>query len=345
MRIFPCRRTRRSRAAPLHGRRGGSVPCKRRSWTPRLIAAIGCLGREAGRSSIGVAGALLFSATLARGTESGFDWFKPFSSLTGEYSAEETYVSDADVRRGQRRIDSFDESDTILHFVLTPRIKLGVLRFGVEWERFSFGFPDRTPLPNTLQEISAIIGLDMQISDSILMRVEAQPGFYGTNNFDTDQINVPFIAGGTYIYNPSLQFIVGVSIDVEREYPVIPAAGIRWKIARQWVLNAVLPQPRIEFEAAKNVTLYVGGNIKQTSFRVDDDFGNTHGNPQLNRAVVSYSEARAGVGVDWKLGSIVTLSAEAGYQPYRSFDFFRADIRYHEDGSAPYGMISLHGAF
>jgi hypothetical protein len=278
-------------------------------------------------------------------TDPDTGWFKRIFSASGEYLAEETYVGDASVRRSQREINDFDEHDTILRLVLTPRTKIGVLRLGFEWEHFSFGFPGHTPLPNTFQEISAVIGLDVRLSDSILLRVESQPGFYGTNNFDSDQINAPFIAGGTYIYNPNLQFILGVSVDVEREYPVIPAAGIRWKIARQWVINAVLPQPRLEYEAAKNLTLYIGGNIKQTNFRVEDDFGDKHGNPALNHAVLSYSEARAGIGADWKITPIVTLTAEAGYQPYRSFDFYRADIRFHEDGSAPYGMISLHGAF
>jgi hypothetical protein len=265
-----------------------------------------------------------------------------FSS--GEYLAEETYVSDAEVRRSNRKI-SFDESDTILRFVATPRMKFGVLRLGLEWERFAFGFPSRTPLPNGLQELSAVIGLDMQLSDSILVRVETQPGFYGTNNFDSDQINAPFIAGGTYIYNPNVQFVLGVSVDVEREYPVIPAAGLRWKLSRQWVLNAVMPTPRLEYEVSKSVTLYTGANIKQTNFRVDDDFGTTHGNRRLNHAVLTYSELRGGVGVNWKILPVLTLTAEAGYQPYRSFDFYRANVRFHEDGSAPYGMLSLHGAF
>src|SRR3954462_5873132 len=110
--------------------------------------------------------------------EAKFDWFKPFSSLTGEYSVEETYVSDASVIRSNKKIEDFNESDTILRFVATPRIKLGVLRLGIEWEYFSFGFPNNTPLPNTFQELSAIIGLDTQISNSILVRVEAAPGFY-----------------------------------------------------------------------------------------------------------------------------------------------------------------------
>ena len=269
----------------------------------------------------------------------------PFASFSGEYLAEETYVSDAAVRRGNRTIDDFDESDTILRFILTPRTKIGVLRLGIEWEHFSFGFPERTPLPDTFQELSAVIGVDMQFSDSILLRVEAQPGFYGTNNFDSDQISAPFIVGGTYIYNPNLQFIVGVSVDAEREYPVIPAAGIRWKVSRLWVVNAVMPTPRLEFEAAKNLTLYGGGNIKQTNFRMDDDFGSEHGIRRLNHAVLTYSEVRAGIGADWKIAPSITLTAEAGYQPYRDFDFYRAGIHFHEDGSAPYGMISLHGAF
>jgi hypothetical protein len=277
--------------------------------------------------------------------DSAFDWFKPISSWSGEYSVDETYIGEAAVKRSRTTISGFDEHDTVLRFVLTPRVKIGVLRLGVEWERFSFGMPARAPLPNTFQELSAVIGIDTQISDSILLRVEAQPGFYGTNNFSADQINAPFLAGGTYIYNPNIQFIVGVSVDVEREYPVIPAAGIRWKVARQWVVDAVLPTPRIEYEASKALTVYVGADIKQTNFRMDDNFGVEHRIPKLNNAVLSYSEWRGGVGLDWKLTSFATLTAEAGYQPYRSFDFYRADIRFHEDSSAPYGMISLHGAF
>jgi hypothetical protein len=54
---------------------------------------------------------------------------------------------------------------------------------------------------------------------------------------------------------------------------------------------------------------------------------------------------RTGLGIAWKTSSMLTLTAEAGYQPYRNFDFYRTEVRYHEDGSAPYGMLSLHGAF
>jgi Domain of unknown function (DUF6268) len=265
---------------------------------------------------------------------------------SGEYLASETYVGEAGVERGRHNVEDFDESDTILRFVFAPRINLGVLRFGAEWERFAFGFSHAKLLPKTLQSASLVLGLDTQFSDSILLRFEAQPGVYDTG-FDhlSDDFNMPFIVGGTYIYTPNVQFILGVGVDIERKYPVIPAAGLRWQFSRQWVANAVLPTPRLEYEWNKNLTLYLGADVKETNYRVDDHFGDRQGKPELNHAVLTYSEIRTGTGIDWKLAPSVTVTAEAGYQPYRSFDFYRTDIRYHQSGSAPYGMISLHGAF
>jgi hypothetical protein len=221
------------------------------------------------------------------------------------------------------------------------------LRIGAEWERFSFGLPDDAPLPDTLQSVSLVMGLDMQFSDSIIVRAEGQPGVYNTefDNLGYDNFNFPFLIGGTYIYSPNLQLVLGVSVDIERKYPVLPAAGIRWKIAPQWLLDAVLPTPRLEFEMSKAVSLYVGANVKQTNYRVADDFGDANGIPRLNHAILTYSEVRTGAGVDWKISPIITATGEVGYQPYRNFDFYRADVRYHQDGGAPYGMISFHGAF
>lgn len=285
-------------------------------------------------------------AISALADEDSSSWFSSILPLSGEYNAEETYVGAGDVRRNHKSVSDFDEHDAILQVVLTPRIKLGVLRLGVAWERFWFGLPHGAPLPDTLQAVNLIIGLDTQLSDSILVRVEAQPGVYNTG-FDnlSDDFNLPFVIGATYIYSPNLQFILGVGVDVERKYPVVPAAGVRWKIGPQWVLDAVLPTPRLEFEMNKDVTLYVGANVKQTNFRVKDNFGDVHGIPRLDHAILSYSEVRTGGGIDWKISPILTATGEIGCQPYRNFDFYRADVRYHQDGTVPYGMISLHGAF
>jgi opacity protein-like surface antigen len=268
--------------------------------------------------------------------------------FSAEFDVEQAYIGGADVQRGERHVDGLDEFYSNLRFIYTPRIKFGILRLGAQWERFSFGFPDGgQQLPNTLQAVNSIVGLDTQFSDSILVRLEAQPGFYGTTfeRMKSDDFNIPFVLGGTYIYSPELQFVLGVGVNVQQKYPVLPGGGVRWKFAPQWVLNAVLPTPRLEYELHRSVKLFAGADIKTNTFRVDDRFGASHGDTGLNKAWLSYEEVRAGAGVEWKLTGSLTLTVEAGYLPYRDFDFHRADVRYHSESGAAYGSVALHGAF
>ena len=294
------------------------------------------------RSRAFIFAALIFFVRTGFCQESNGFW-----PLSGEFSGEITYVGEGSVERGGKKVSDFDEIDSDIQAVLTPRTKFGVLRIGAEWQRYSFGFPDQTALPNTLQSFSTLIGLDMQLSDSIIVRAEGQPGLYdsGLGHLDWDDFNLPFFVGGTYIFSPNVQLILGVSVDVERKYPVIPAAGIRWKLGPQWLLNAVLPTPRLEYEMNRYLSLYAGATMKEASYRVDDAFGDSHGISRLNNAILTYSEIRTGAGFDWKISPAVTFTAEVGYQPYRDFDFYRAEVRYHQDGGAPYGSFSLHGTF
>jgi opacity protein-like surface antigen len=272
------------------------------------------------------------------------------SSISFEFDVEGTYVGKGDVRRGEtgnRVIRDFDETQGHIHFVLTPMTKIGILRLGVQTERYSFSFGGNAPIPDKLHSTNLVIGLDTEFSDSFLIRVELQPGFYGTDfdDFGQDTFNVPAIIGGTYIYSSNLQFVFGVGVDAFRKYPVLPGGGVRWKFAPQWTLNAVVPTPRLEYEPNSNMLFYAGADIRATSYRVEKNFGTLRGNPALNHAAITYEEVRLGGGLDWKLSSAVKLSVEGGYIPYRNFDFHRTDVRYHQDGGAPYARIGFHTAF
>ncbi|KAB2646722.1 MAG: hypothetical protein DVB27_06285 [Verrucomicrobia bacterium] len=220
------------------------------------------------------------------------------------------------------------------------------VRAGFDWQRFSFALPSRAPLPNTLQSLSAVVGLDLQLFDSWLVRIEAQPGFYSASgDLSARDFNVPFIIGGSYIASADLQWIVGVSVNVDRAIPVFPAVGVRWKFADRWVLNAVLPRPRLEFRRSKELTLYGGADLRSSSFRVSRDFGDTHGAPKLNRAVVDLTEIRAGVGASWKVSSWLAAEIEAGVVAYRNFDFHRADENYQSKAGAAYGQLVIGAKF
>jgi hypothetical protein len=299
----------------------------------------------------------LFSSALAVSAFAGSD--KDFSTasnevveepykFSAEFTIEQAYIGGADVQRGGRAVNDFDEYYSNLAFIYTPRIKFGILRLGAQWERYSFGFPNGgQQLPNTLQSVNSIVGLDTKFSDSLLFRVEAQPGFYGTSfdHLDGDSFNVPFVLGGTYIYSPDVQFVFGVGVNFQSRFPVLPGGGIRWKFAPNWVLNAVLPTPRLEYELNRSVTLFAGADIKANTFRVDDRFGDNHGDTSLNSAWLSYEEVRIGGGAEWKINSSLSFTIEGGYVPYRQFDFHRTEVRYHNESGAPYGAVMLHGAF
>ncbi|HEY2799352.1 MAG TPA: DUF6268 family outer membrane beta-barrel protein [Chthoniobacterales bacterium] len=268
--------------------------------------------------------------------------------FSGELLVEQSFGGGSDVARENFHINDFEEAYTNLKFVYTPRVKYGIIRAGAQFERYSFGFDHGgAQLPNSLQAVNVVIGFDTQLSDSILVRLEAQPGFYGTtfDHFDGEQFNIPVVLGGTYIYSPNLQFVLGLGVNIQQRYPVLPGGGIRWKFAPQWILNAVLPTPRLEYELNKSVTLFAGADIKANTFRVDNEFGNSHGDTSLNSAWLSYEEVRAGAGIDWKLTSSLTLRLEGGYVPYRDFDYHRTEVRYHDEGGGPYGAIQLQGAF
>ena len=54
----------------------------------------------------------------------------PQFRFSAEYNIEETYIGDSDVARGRHEVNDFDESNTIVSFVFTPRVSIGILRLG-----------------------------------------------------------------------------------------------------------------------------------------------------------------------------------------------------------------------
>ena len=264
-----------------------------------------------------------------------------------EFSAEYSYIGDGTVQRDNRVVRDFDETYSFLQFVYTPRVKIGIVRLGATWERFGFGFQGNTQLEDALQSVSAVIGFDTQLSESILIRLEAQPGLYGSaDDLRGDTFMVPFLLGGTYLYSSDLQFVAGVSVNFDRQFPVFPGGGLRWRLSSRFVLNAVVPTPRLEFEYNPNVTFFLGANLKGSTFRVSENFGSRQaGDAQLNNAVIDYTEVRIGLGAELKLSPQVKLTLEGGYLPYREFDYHRTEVRYHHEDGAAYGSVGFRAAF
>ena len=242
-----------------------------------------------------------------------------------------------------------DVNETDFHFRAVASRQIGggpLLRLGVEWQRYDFGLPGRAPLPDTLQSLALVVGADFQIGEAWLFRLEATPGFYsGKSEFRFGSLNIPVLFGGSYFVSSDLQFFAGIELDVNRKYPVLGALGVRWKFAPGFVLNAVLPTPRLEYSFSKSLTFFLGADLRETTYRMDAEFGRARGRRKLDNAIVDYTQIRVGVGASWRIDSRFTWECEAGVVPVHDFDFHRAEIGVRSRGLPAYGGLSLKAAF
>lgn len=273
----------------------------------------------------------------------------PVTRVHASYEIETDYgyVSDSRTNLEHGRTGNLAEQSSSTRLLIEPRWGDGpIYRFGLGLQRYSFGLPRMASLPNTLQSLTAIVGVDLQVGNSWLVRIEAEPGFYN-NSSDVrgSDFNAPFIIGGSYIASANLQWVLGLSVDVNRRYPVFPAIGVRWTFMDSWTLNAVLPSPRIEYAWQKNLNFFAGADLKDGTFRVSDDFGNSPENKRLNHSMVEYDEIRIGGGLSWKALPACTVEIEGGYLPYRDFDFHRAHQSFKTDSGAAYGQMAVSAKF
>ena len=240
-----------------------------------------------------------------------------------------------------------DAIDLGASHVLSVQARDGLLlRFGVEWERYTFGRPDALRVPERLQSASLVIGADLQVGEAWIFRLDFQPGFYsGGSDLRASDFNVPVTLGGSYFVSADLQLVAGISVDLNRKYPVLPGVGFRWKFAEDWVLDAILPTPRLEYSLTKSALLYLGADFKGGTYRVDGNFGQSRGKPVLDGAVVDYTQIRVGVGVSWKVTSSMTFDLEVGCVPVHDFDFHRADVGVKAEEIPIYGSVGFKARY
>ncbi|MGO9244544.1 MAG: hypothetical protein ACLQDC_07205, partial [Verrucomicrobiia bacterium] len=94
-------------------------------------------------------------------------------SVSEEFDAVYSYVGDAHTRGANLKSGEVDEQSADVKYVVSPQVNKDLLlRFGAEWQQFSFDVPDHAAVPRLLQQASGVLGFDYQVADEWLMRVE-----------------------------------------------------------------------------------------------------------------------------------------------------------------------------
>jgi Domain of unknown function (DUF6268) len=270
------------------------------------------------------------------------------SPFSYEFSTDGAYIGSGSISRGLRSIGDYSEISNSINFVVSDQIKDSlILRMGLEWSRYAFDSQNPfAPIPDVINALDLQLGADVQLSSALLMRMEIHPGFYGTfDNIAFRDINIPFVAGLSYFVSADFIVTLGVSVDLNSQIPVIPAVGVYWKLSDRWTIDGVAPRPQLQYRLSDKVTLFAGADVRETTFRMNDDFGTSHNTPALNSAILDYWEIRGGGGLTWSVYKSLKLDMEAGFVPYRRFDYFRADVKAVSSDWFPYVRVGLSAKF
>jgi hypothetical protein len=270
------------------------------------------------------------------------------SPFSYEFSADGAYIGSGSISRGLRSIGDYSEISNSVNFVVSDQIKDSlILRLGLDWSRYAFDSQNPfAPIPDVLNAVDLQFGADVQLSSAMLMRMEIHPGFYGTfDDIAFRDINIPFVAGLSYFVSADFIVTLGVSVDLNARIPVIPAVGVHWKLSDRWTIDGLAPRPQLQYRLSDKVILFTGADIRETTFRMGDEFGTSRGTPVLNRAILDYWEVRGGGGLTWSVYKTLKLDMEAGFVPYRRFDYYRADVKAVSSDWFPYVRVGLSAKF
>ena len=259
------------------------------------------------------------------------------------FRLESSYDFESDLNHG----GSFGKQDLIQNsFEYGHRIKLrgdAYLHLGLAYERFDFGSTS-APVPNHLQSLAGVIGIDIMHGADVGAFLQVRPGFYGQNEFGISSFDVPITLGRIFVLQPDKLYVfVGAYASFLRGgSPVPPLAGLIWVPNDKFRVLGVLPEPRMIYSPAKNLDLYLGGELSGGSYRTDTNNGITP--HKLSGAQVDFSDYRAGVGVAYNLKNNLSVDFGAGYSIQRHFAFHRAGENFRTDPS-PYLRLEFKASF
>lgn len=289
---------------------------------------------------------LIASAIAGRGQEAvvrRVDATKEKAVSLDIIELESSYVFESDLNRRGSFGEQWAASNS---FAYGHRVFLSghlYLHVGIAYDRFDFG-TTAAPVPDHLQSVAGIIGIDYMHEDDVGAFIQVKPGFYTENDFDSASFDAPITLGRIFVLQTDhLYLFTGLNASFLRgRFPVIPLAGLIWMPNDQWKVLGVLPEPRVIYSPNDKWDFWAGGELVGGSFRTDRD--NTIVPANLNGAAVDYSEYRAGGGIIYSPCNNVSVDLGGGYAVQRKFDFHRAGVKYEADG-APYLRLEFKAKF
>ncbi len=266
--------------------------------------------------------------------------------LRHEIRASDISVFPTNIYQGRDRLGEYAARTTDVTYTATAPFPTGfALQVGTAgiWHRIYS--PGKAALPSDLYGWSLNFGILFQPHPEWRFLLQARPGLYSDfRDISWSDFNVPILIGGEYLMNKNFTWIFGLSLDFQREFPVIPGLGFNWKFAEGWTLEFIAPKPRVVWKISDQLSAYVFGEYRGGSFRVSETFGSGYGKPELNNTVINLREFNAGLGGELRLSNNTSGFAEAGVTIARLWLYNRAGLQYASD-PGPFFRVGIRFSF
>ncbi len=273
---------------------------------------------------------------------------KKWTGTQGSYETniEYDYVGRASGNMGNGTNRNVDESYfDVRHQFMRHTLLAFLVQGGVEYQRMAFGVPNNALVPDKLDNLMGLVGIDFRWSEKDLVHIEGRPGLYTDwQGSGFDAFNSPLDIGYTRVVSDRFQWVVGVSVNTWRRSRILGGAGFRWQMNNRWKLKAYMPSPSIEYVARPDLTLTFGADVRGDTYRVGPHFGSARSRPELNSALVDYQEVRVGPGFSWNIRPTIEVNMMAGYMVGRQFDFHNNAVKLNGSG-APFATLAVHALF
>ena len=265
--------------------------------------------------------------------------FRP--SLINSYSGGFTSSGKGQLTRGDAFVG--EVSLARFDFSVSGRVPLSeYILFipGFAYEHTTFDATSGTPLPGSVQEISASLGFRGALAPTWAWGAFLRPGFYGDfKRLGSDSFNVPLFLTTFYVPHDGLTWIFGVSVNAFNNQPVLPALGVRWKFDPAWELEVGFPRTGVTYHASPQLAWRAGLTVAGGNYRITESLGvPAPGIRRLANTYLAVTEVRVGAVVTYTFANGLDLDLGAGITTLRRFDY--PDRNYRLNG-ADVGWVSL----
>ncbi len=237
------------------------------------------------------------------------------------------------------------ESSFLLRYNLfVPLSQKWFLRGGPTWNAYYFD-SDNPLVPNQLHKFVFDIGTGFKLSDrwTVVGWISSGPAS-DLDSLDLDDFNFTAIVAAMWKHSDYWEVLIGARFSLYANYPILPAAGFKWKFAPDWELDLTAPRPEVVWSATEKLKLKAGAAFVGGTFRVGEDFGKSLGCRDLANDWLGFREIQTYAATELTIRKGASFRIEAGWIVYREFEFLESDASLKLDGGF-YGAAMVNLAF